>query len=189
MINVTYVGDTLIAFKVTGDKNVPKGEITFQANLAPKNSVSAVKGAELLKPIVLTEAAAKKWGTKQLPRYAGLGHVAEEGFANNQWMDGQLIIIGDEYFSFAWLPIGHQIFFGRPSPELSLKMLREEGMTSVQVGSAPPTIYDDVSAMKEYAARCLEVTTEFIEDDVMEGKADPFSCIWSGESTEECFFE
>ena len=35
MINVTYVGDTLIAFKVTGDKNVPRGEITFQADLTP----------------------------------------------------------------------------------------------------------------------------------------------------------
>lgn len=35
MINVTYVGDQLIAYKVTGDKSVPRGEITFQADLNP----------------------------------------------------------------------------------------------------------------------------------------------------------
>lgn len=189
MINVTYVGDTLVAFKVTGDRNVPKGEITFQANLAPKDSAGAIKESEALKPIVLTDAAAKKWGTKQLPRYSGLGQVAEDGFTNKQWLDGQLIVIGEDYFSFAFLPIGHQIFFGRPSAELSLKMLREKGMSAVKAASPPPTMDDDVSAMKEYATRCLEATTQFIEDDVLEGKADPFSCIWNGESTEECYFE
>ena len=35
MINVTYHGDLLIAYKVTGDKNVPRGEITFQVDLNP----------------------------------------------------------------------------------------------------------------------------------------------------------
>jgi Cyclin D1 binding domain len=29
LINVTYVGDTLVATKVTGDKNVPRGEVSF----------------------------------------------------------------------------------------------------------------------------------------------------------------
>lgn len=111
MINVTYVGDTLIAFKVTGDKNVPRGEITFQADLSP-NAVRKLRDGQTgakdtqqrsLEPIMLTEKAASKWGTRQLPRYRGLGQVAESGFQNNRWMDGQLIIIGEEYFSFAWV--------------------------------------------------------------------------------------
>jgi len=84
---------------------------------------------------MLTEKAAKKWGTKKLPRYSGMGQVAEDGFTNNQWMTGQLIIIGDEYFSFAWIPIEQQIFFGRPSPELALKMLRESGVEPLRVQS------------------------------------------------------
>ena len=117
MINVTYVGDTLIAFKVTGDKNVPRGEITFQADLTPvavkRLRDGQVVGGRLakkesaphkpLEPIMLTEKAASKWGTQQLPRYRGLGQVAESGFKNSRWMDGQLIIIGEEYFSFAWV--------------------------------------------------------------------------------------
>jgi len=111
MINVTYVGDTLIAFKVTGDKNVPRGEITFQADLTPP-AVRNFRGGRRksdeaqekpLEPIMLTEKAASKWGTRQLPRYRGLGQVAETDFQNKKWMDGQLIIIGEEYFSFAWV--------------------------------------------------------------------------------------
>ena len=105
MINVTYSGDLLIAFKVTGDKNVPRGEISFQSDLSPlrmKRIGDRQQKDDALAPIILTENAAKKWGTKQLPRYHGLGHVAEEGFSNSQWMEGQLIVIGEKYFSFAW---------------------------------------------------------------------------------------
>lgn len=117
MINVTYVEDTLIAFKVTGDRNVPRGQISFQADLTPI-SVKRLRDGQTsgglppktdgaqekpLEPIVLTDKAASKWGTRQLPRYRGLGQVAESGFENNRWVDGQLIIIGEEYFSFAWV--------------------------------------------------------------------------------------
>ena len=122
MINITYQGDLLIAYKVTGDKNVPKGEITFQVNLNPMQPkvVGDFKEQKIeapLQPISLTEKAAKKWGTTQLPRYKGLGQVAEAGYTNNQWMEGQLIIIGEEYFSFAWVPIEQQIFFKLPLKE------------------------------------------------------------------------
>ena len=64
MINVTYVGDLLIAYKVTGDKNVPRGEITFQADLSPlpKRVAGGKKGqatepSEPLQPIMLTETS------------------------------------------------------------------------------------------------------------------------------------
>ena len=85
--------------------------------------------------------------------------MAEPGFTNNQWMDGQLIIIGEEYFSFAWVPIENQIFFGRPSAELALKMLQESGATTVARGrtwDAPPSMDADVNTLKEYVSSCLE---------------------------------
>lgn len=186
MINVTFVDDIMVAYKVTGDKNVPRGEITFQADLSP---LAKSPDNESLQPIALTEKAAKKWGTKQLPRFGGLGQVAEEGFQNSQWMEGQLILIGKEYFSFAWVPIEHQIFFGRPSAELALKMLREGGGVSLENSSwsdSPPTMDDELEVLKSYAAHCLEVTTEAIEEDLM---GDEFACIWHGMDAEECYFE
>lgn len=206
MVNITYQGDTLVAYKVTGDKNVPRGEITFQVDLSPIRPRSVGLGATAygrggggggttgnnqapLQPINLTEKAAKKWGTSQLPRYRGLGQVAEAGFTNNQWMDGQLIIIGEEYFSFAWVPIEQQIFFGRPSPELALKMLRESNAAvamGTKIWEAPPSMDDDVKVLKDYVTSCLEKTTETVEEDL---EGDPFSCIWHGMDTEECYFQ
>jgi hypothetical protein len=189
MINVTYAGDTLVAFKVTGDKNVPRGEITFQADLSPLSSRRPRKSSKMaLEPIMLTDKAAKKWGTTQLPRYHGLGRVAEEGFLNSQWMEGQFIVIGEEYFSFAWVPIEHQIFFGRPSAELALKMLRDDGVSSFKVNSwnKPPSTNDDVTVWKAFAAHCLERTEETIEEELF---GNEFSCIWHGMDTEECYFQ
>ena len=155
MINVTYTGDTLVAYKVTGDQNVPKGEVTFKADLSPEATEKSG-----LEPIELTSDASKQWGTSHLPRYPGEGQVAAEGFVNNQFVDGQLILVG-EYFSFAWVPMGHQIFFGRPSPELTLKMLKESRMR--ELGSATEGM-KDVAEMRAHAMRCLE-ETELLEED------------------------
>jgi len=157
-----------------------------------RQSNPAHPGNEMLQPIILTDKAAKKWGTKKLPRYSGLGQVAEEGFRNHQWMSGQLIIIGDEYFSFAWIPVEQQIFFGRPSPELALKMLRENGVAPLRVpgdkfAGAPPSIEDDIDLQKEFAMRCLEITDEF--EDELAFESDPMGCIWHDAETEECYFE
>ena len=61
MINVTYSGDQLIAYKVTGDQNIPRGEISFTADLSPDSHMEE----QGLDPIVLSEGSAKKWGTKR----------------------------------------------------------------------------------------------------------------------------
>uniref|UniRef100_A0A7S0CFQ6 Uncharacterized protein n=1 Tax=Proboscia inermis TaxID=420281 RepID=A0A7S0CFQ6_9STRA len=68
------------------------------------------------------------------------------GISQQSMDEGQLIMVGD-YFSFAWIPLGHQIFFGRPSPELTLKMILEST-------TAKPT--DDVNKMRDYVTRCLD---------------------------------
>jgi Cyclin D1 binding domain len=122
MINVTYHGDTLIAQKVTGTKNVPRGQVTFEVDLSPTLNDDS---EEYLEPIELGDNAAKQWGCKYLQRFSGRGQVAAEGYLDSQWIDGQLIMV-NQYFSFAWLPIGHQVFFGRPTPELILKLMKDE---------------------------------------------------------------
>jgi hypothetical protein len=138
MINVTYSGDFLMAHKVTGTKNVPRGQATFQVDLSPyaistafsssspsSSTAGSTSHPEFLSPIELGESAAQQWGCKYLQRFAGQGQVAAENYMDSQWIDGQLILV-NEFFSFAWLPIGHQVFFGRPTPELILKLMREE---------------------------------------------------------------
>jgi len=187
MINITYVGDIMIAKKVTGDKNVPSNEITFQLDMSPPLSDSSLRSLrptrKALENIVLSKGAAKRWGTSEITRYLGLGQVAEEGFVNNQWVDGQLIVISEEYFSFSWMPLNHQIFFGRPSPELSLKMLRQSR------SHRQPTVEDDLDTLKEHVTRCFEVTTADIDDEIVDGKDNAFSCIYHADDTDACSFE
>lgn len=110
---------------------------------------------------------------------------------NHQFLEGQLVVIGEgEYFSFAWLPLEHQIFFGRPSPELTLKMLREGGATSLTagIGMAAPGLDAHVKEQTDYITRCLEVTKDTYWDEWVEGKTDSFSGIWHG-NEQECYFE
>lgn len=185
--------DTMIYFLPLRLCFVLRGQVTFQVNLHPlRQNVPFHKAHRHgLSPIQLTEKAARKWGTKKLARYSGVGQVAEEGFQNHQWMEGQLIIIGDAYFSFAWIPIENQIFFGRPSPELALKLLRENGVEPLRLLTSesfvqPPSLHDDIEVQKKFVARMLEATNE-MEDDLNGG--DAFGCIWHGESTDECYFE
>jgi hypothetical protein len=176
MINVTYHGDTLLAHKVTsGTKHVPRGAETFRVDLAPLFAKESKRSAnnhnrptndntaeqqedyhEVLSPIELGDSAAKQWGCKFLQRFAGQGQVASEGFQDSQWMEGQLILV-NEYFSFAWLPIGHQVFFGRPTPELILKLMKDENTRG--------SVNDHLSPARSFLEKCWE-ETEYIEDDL-----------------------
>lgn len=200
MINVTYVGDTLVARKVTGDRTVPKGEMSFSVNLSPSSSSTppTISGpppsdvyAELegidttpsVEPIELGPEAAQQWGAKYLQRFTGQGQVASEGFSDSEWLEGQLILVGQDYFSFAWLPIGHQVFFGRPSPELTLKLLRQsrdystksvvpEMSTAADPSTPAPAAneqvivdsHSDSQTAREHLKRCLE-ETELLEEE------------------------
>jgi hypothetical protein len=144
MINVTYVGDTLVATKVTGDKNVPKGEVSFTVDLSPS--------ATPLEPLELQQEAAQPWGCRFLPRFTGQGQVAGENHQLKQWLTGQLILVKN-YFSFAWLPLGQQVFFGRPSPELTLKLLKRSQAVKEE------------DATRSFLNKCWE-ETEVIEEDL-----------------------
>lgn len=125
----------------------------------------------VLSPIELGDSAAKQWGCKYLQRFAGMGQVSAEGYQDSQWMDGQLILV-NEYFSFAWLPIGHQVFFGRPTPELVLKLMKDEKKKEITTGfvvdgsiessstSSPSSI-----ASRMLLEKCWD-ETEHIHDDM-----------------------
>ncbi|OEU20899.1 hypothetical protein FRACYDRAFT_139218, partial [Fragilariopsis cylindrus CCMP1102] len=154
MINITYAGDTLLAHKVTsGTKHVPRGAETFRVDLKYQQQQQQNDASpQVLSPIELGDSAAKQWGCKYLQRFAGIGQVASKGYQDSQWMDGQLILV-NEYFSFAWLPIGHQVFFGRPTPELILKLMKDEKKK------------EHTSGARSFLEKCWE-ETEHIEDDM-----------------------
>ena len=162
MVNVSYVGDLLVAHKLTGgsSQHVPKGEVSFQADLSPGHDDNTS-----LDPIELSLEAAEQWGSCFLQRHSGLGQVAGQGFLQSQWIEGQLILVNQQYFSFAWLPTGHQVFFGRPSPELTLKLLREDSSDALLSLAEQSQGTSASSAQRKFLARCME-ETELLDDDM-----------------------
>ena len=134
MINVTYTGDTLVATKVTGDENVPRGQTSFTADLAPSNASSL----EPLKVSFDREAT-------QLLRYPGKGQIAKKGFTDKKFVEGQLVMF-DKHFSFVWIPTRHHVLFRRPTPEQTISLLRDVIAKE-----------DEIQNMRDHLARCLDM--------------------------------
>jgi Cyclin D1 binding domain len=189
LVNITYQGDVLTAYKMTGrDGHVPRGAITFQVDLTPdvlENASPVLHDSdddrhsyppqEQLEPIQLNEEATEQWGAQYLQRHAGRGQVAAAGYRHAQFIEGQLILVSP-YFSFVWLPTGHQVFFGRPSPELTLQLLRETTEENV----------------REHLERCYQ-ETEFLqmeaaeEEQTMAGSSMDSSSSIPSSVTDGCF--
>ena len=113
VINITYADDTLLASKVTGDRNVPRGETTFTVDLSPCN-------ASALPPIQLSSENR----SGNFARFPGRGQVSRKGFKDSRYVEGQLILFENQ-FSFVWIPTKHHVMFSRPSPEETLRLLRD----------------------------------------------------------------
>jgi len=151
MINVTYSGDTLTARKVTESANsdVPEGEVSFTVDL----SAGAAARRPDLEPIELGEEASRHWGFKFLQRFGGMGQIAADNHGQAQFVEGQLLLVKN-FFSFAFLPNRHQVFFGRPSAELTLQLLREANSKK----------FAD-NAFRDHLSRCM-LETELLDDEM-----------------------
>jgi hypothetical protein len=132
VINITYTGDELIATKVTGDLNVPRGEITFTVNMEPTNSSS-------LPPIQLISDHRKG----EFRRFPGRGQVSRRGFKDHRFVEGQMILF-ESQFSFVWIPTKHHVLFQRPTPEMTLKLLRNTISKE-----------DEIENMRDHISRCF----------------------------------
>ncbi|KAK4102397.1 hypothetical protein N658DRAFT_558082 [Parathielavia hyrcaniae] len=89
---------SLMAVKLTGDPNVPRGEITFHAaDLGEHGFVRVEKE----------------------PPFAGVrvvrsnGHVAHEGFANDAYIDGELLLISPDRLAHHWIDMERVNYFHR----------------------------------------------------------------------------
>lgn len=135
LTDVTYVGDTLIATKSTGDVNVPRGQVSFTVNLAPHNDTA----------LNALKVSLDSSGAAQLPRFPGKGQIAKPGFVESKYVEGQMVLF-ENHFSFVWIPSRHHILFRRPKPEQTVELLRN--IISKE---------DELENMRSHVSRCFDM--------------------------------
>ncbi|KAJ4182355.1 hypothetical protein NW755_010404 [Fusarium falciforme] len=88
----------LEAIKLTGDPNVPRGEISFVAeDLGPGGFVG--------------EANDPHFGGARIVN--SKGHVSDTGFTSSSYIDGQLILVSHDRLAHHWIEFGHVSCFQR----------------------------------------------------------------------------
>ncbi|KAJ5163107.1 Protein of unknown function DUF3506 [Penicillium coprophilum] len=88
----------LHAVKLTGDSNVPRGQLSFIAeDIGPRGLVSV--------------AMDEPFTGARIVRC--LGHVAGLGFLDDTYIDSQLILISPDHMALYWKQIGHVSYYQR----------------------------------------------------------------------------
>jgi Cyclin D1 binding domain len=159
LINITYAGDTLVATKVTGDDTVPRGEVSFTANLSPPplnstyESETATEYTRSSPPVSEEHTVLQsKFGESIFP---GQGQLAKKNFKDAKFISGVFIVYDSHRFSFSWVPTKHHVFFVRPSPHETIRLLRD--VISKE---------DEIDNMRDHLSRCFDIdmTASIAED-------------------------
>jgi Cyclin D1 binding domain len=150
LVNVTYAGDTLVATKVTGDDTVPRGEVSFTSNLSPPplnytyESEAATQYTKSSPPVSEEHSVLQsKFGESIFP---GQGQLSKKNFKDAKFISGVFIVYDSHRFSFSWVPTKHHVFFVRPSPHETIRLLRD--VISKE---------DEIDNMRDHLSRCFEI--------------------------------
>ncbi|KAI9825894.1 MAG: hypothetical protein M1832_000835 [Thelocarpon impressellum] len=88
----------LQAVKLTGDPNVPRGQITFVADDLSDGGLVRIANEEMFKGARIVRSR---------------GHVASAGFADDHYMESQLFLISHDRLAQYWLDLGLISFYER----------------------------------------------------------------------------
>lgn len=113
LIKVHYEGARLVATKLTGDANVPAGQVTFKADLSPQGLLAPAEPPYSHSAEKIRAVFEKNLGAGNIEAFNGLGQVAMQGFKNARMVPGQLILFPHGIFGFLFLPLGSLLVFDK----------------------------------------------------------------------------
>ncbi|TID23034.1 F-box domain protein [Venturia nashicola] len=88
----------LLAVKLTGDTNIPRGEYTFIAPDIGKDGTVRIANEEMFKGARIVTS---------------VGHIAARGYREDQYIPSQLILISHDTIAQYWETFGHISFYKR----------------------------------------------------------------------------
>lgn len=121
----------LEAIKLTGDPNIPRGEITFIAEDLGENGLVGFAPEPIFNPDtadtpsdgIYDDAGPTTNGITSTPRLPSdprgarivkaVGHIAGQGFTNEEWVPTQLVMINENRMAQYWRHFGYVNFFER----------------------------------------------------------------------------
>nr|XP_058969121.1 F-box only protein 31-like [Pocillopora verrucosa] len=112
MVMITIEDQRIVATKLTGDPNVPAGQVTFDVDLSrpvtddaqPSAAAGSGKAQEFQIPPAY-EARYTDYPHTYLARYHGKGRIASHGFVSPQWTRGHFVLFNDDMFGFLWIEL------------------------------------------------------------------------------------
>ncbi len=119
MINVTYVGDNLLATTIAICGKLPKGKLIFKADLSYMNA----------QPIPVSREVAEKLGREKLTLYPG--KAQSHHTSNSRWVNGNFFMCKDNIFGIL-LPATQHIIFRRPKTKQIFRMIQDGIMKDKQ---------------------------------------------------------
>ncbi|KAM7445382.1 F-box only protein 31 [Porites harrisoni] len=108
LVMISFTDQKMIGTKITGDPNVPGGEVTFDVDLTKPLPDEAAANSGEPKTFSLPqgyEARYTDFPSHYKARFHSVGQIASHGFVSPQWTPAHFVLFNDDLFGFLWIEL------------------------------------------------------------------------------------
>ncbi|XP_073234073.1 F-box only protein 31-like isoform X2 [Porites lutea] len=108
LVMISFTDHKMIGTKITGDPNVPGGEVTFEVDLTKPLPDEAAADSGEPKRFSLPqgyEARYTDFPSHYKARFHSVGQIASHGFVSPQWTPAHFVLFNDDLFGFLWIEL------------------------------------------------------------------------------------